>query len=171
MMSTKLLKAVAASCALLIMASPSFGVTTGGPLLSVAVQTGSAPFLTTSTTYVNIPGASVATTVPNGGGLVHVTFSAECQLRGSNPSGGAPYDWVEIRVLLNGAPMQPNDTGSPTAFCEADAYSLNSGQWTRRVSASGAAHVQVQVRVATASAITGETAWVDDFNLKVEVYQ
>jgi hypothetical protein len=151
---------------LLITTNLAFGVQTGGPLLSVSVQTGTTQFVSPSTTYVNVPGANVSATVPSGGALVHVTFSAECKLIGAGP-----FDWVEIRVLLNGSPMQPNDLASPTALCGADSYSLNSGQWTRRVSASGAANVRVQVRVVTNSGNTGEQFWVDDFNLKVEIYQ
>lgn len=150
----------------LIATSSAFGVQTGGPLVSVSVQTGTTPFVNASTTYVNVPGANLTTTVPSGGALVHVTFSAECKLIGAGP-----FDWVEIRVLLNGAAMQPNDLVSPTALCGADSYSLNSGQWTRRVSASGPANVRVQVRVVTNSTNTGEQFWVDDFNLKVEIYQ
>ncbi len=165
-MRTKLSKVIAVIASLVATASLAFAVQTGGPLVSVSVQTGTTPFVSATTTYVNVPGASVAATVPGGGALVHVTFSAECKLIGAGP-----FDWVEIRVLLNGAPMQPNDTVSPTALCGADSYSLNSGQWTRRVSASGAANVRVQVRVVTNSTNTGENLWVDDFTLKVEIYQ
>jgi hypothetical protein len=144
-------------------------VFSGGALEGVRKVAENNPTTTTSQTYVNVPGAGASWFVAaNDSDLLNVNFTAECRLIGNAapPTGAA--NWVEIRVMLvRGGSfvgfMQPNDTGSPMAFCSANEYAMHSANFAARVSGgtAGATYTaQVQYKVSGAS---GLTAWLDDY--------
>jgi hypothetical protein len=115
--------------------------------------------------WVNVNGATLGYAVPvNTTDLFNVSFSAECRLVGSV----VPNDYLRIRVLDNGVPMEPYDAGQ--AFCSADAYATHTGTWTRRV-AGGVHTLQVQVWIFDGAPAGVLQAIMDDWTFEVVVYE
>lgn len=172
------LSIISASAALLIPlpieaqqseASVSNGITpkavaiwSGGVVKSIQKVTQNSPTLTSSRTYVDLPGASRFVFVSTGTDLINVTFTGECRLINGLP----PNEWVEVRVLLDNVPMQPNDLGSPTAFCSANGYAMHAAIWGQRVGGPAFHFVRLQWRINAAVAHPG---WLDDWTFEVAV--
>jgi hypothetical protein len=116
-------------------------------------------------TWVNLNGATLSYVVPiNTTDLFNVAFSAECRLVGSVP----PGDYVRIRVLDNGVPMEPYDGFQ--AFCSADGYATHAGNWVRRVGAGN--HIlQVQFWILDGAPVGVLQAIIDDWTFEVVVYE
>jgi hypothetical protein len=74
-------------------------------------------------------------------------------------------------VWDNGQPMQPQDATSPLAFAASDVYESHAATFCRNVTnttASAVTHtITVQWKVTGAS---GLTAWLDDWTLRLDVY-
>jgi hypothetical protein len=112
--------------------------------------------------FVNVTGATLVRFVPLGDtDLFNVSFAAMCR----RSLGGA----LLIRVLDNGAAMQPYDGGQ--VFCSSTAVALTAatykGNWVRRASGAlfGTNHtLQVQVRN------TAGSASLDDWTFELVVY-
>jgi hypothetical protein len=114
--------------------------------------------------WVNLNGATLSYTIPaNTTDLFNVTFSAECRLINSVP----PGDYVRIRVLDNGVPMEPYDGFQ--AFCSANGYATHTGTWVRR-SAAGVHTLQVQFWIVDAAPVGVLQASIDDWTFELVVY-
>lgn len=93
--------------------------------------------------------------------LISVSFTAECNL--FNRSG---QDFVMIRVLDNGAPMEPSDGAQ--AFCSSP--STYSGAWNIRA-ASGSHNIDVQFLINDVPPLGNLAVSIDDFTLKLVAYE
>jgi hypothetical protein len=172
------LRAISASAALLMTfsieaqqnaASTSNGITpaaittlSGGAVKSIQKVTQNSPTFITSHTYVDLPGANRFIFTPAGTDLINVTFTGECRLINGLP----PNEWVEVRVLVDNVPMQPNDVSSPTAFCSANGYAMHAAIWGRRVAGPAFHFVRFQWRVSAGGL---KQAWLDDWTFEVAV--
>ena len=126
-----------------------------------------APVITGETAGFNVlAGASVSFTVPAGDtDLFVVTFSTECQLRG----GPSTFDWLELEVLDNGAPMEPNGAaGDPLGICGDANYSSEAAQFVKRVGA-GAHTITVRHKIVDTAPLAVLSSWIDDWSLVLEV--
>jgi hypothetical protein len=135
----------------------------GGPLQGIVARTQTnASRIQKSITWVFLPGASVSWTVPPGqSALFNVSFSTEC-----STSAAEGTDWVRVRVLDNGNPIEPYDGFQD--FCSFPG--TYTGRWAKRVPA-GSHTIQVQFFYVD-SPPTGNTyARIDDWKLKLQVYQ
>jgi hypothetical protein len=118
-------------------------------------------------TWVNLPNAVIPNisvpTTPTDGDLFNVAFSAECRL-----VNGAPDDWLRIRILDNGVPMEPYD--GQQAFCSADSYATHKGNWVKRVRPGNhTLVVQFWILDNAPAEILG--ALIDDWTFEVVVYE
>jgi hypothetical protein len=152
----------------------------GGASEGVRKVTQDLPTTTTSKVlFINLPGASTSWFVPaNDSDLLNVGFTAECRLIRSVGL-SLPTEWVEIRAQLTRVPgiagfpqfMEPFDTVSPMAFCDANSYAMHHANWAARVAGgtTGATYtVQIQFKVTGPTA--GITAWLDDWKLELEAH-
>jgi len=114
--------------------------------------------------WVFLPNAGLTWFVPaNDSDLLNVAFSAECQLVGSVP----PDDWVRIRILVNGVPMDPYD--GQQAFCSAPGKATHKGNWVKRVG-PGNYTLRVQFWIFDGGAAGALTAIIDDWTFELVVY-
>jgi len=87
----------------------------GGSIRRVSVVREAVEQTTTSTSFVNVPGASTTITVPSGQrALILARFSAE-----SNCSGGLVGNWCPARILIGGTEAAPA-SGADFAFDSVD---------------------------------------------------
>jgi hypothetical protein len=155
-------------------------VFSGGASEGVRKVTQDAPTTTTSkVAFINLPGASASWFVPAGDSdLLNVGFTAECRLIRSVGL-SIPSEWVDIRAQLIRTPaaigfptfIEPFDTASRMAFCDANSYAMHHANWAARVAGgtTGATYtVQIQFKVTGATA--GITAWLDDWKLELEAH-
>jgi hypothetical protein len=113
--------------------------------------------------WVSIPNATLSYTVPSGKtDLFNVTFSAEGRM-----FNGGYDDYLRIRVLDSGAPMEPYDGGQ--AFFSQDTYATHTGNWVKKVS-EGNHTLQVQVWIFDGAPAEVLTAWIDDWTFELVVY-
>jgi hypothetical protein len=169
-----LLGGVAALVGLLIWAVPAaIGLTNGtggGPVTSVKVVRSNSSQITTSTTFVNLPGATVKVKVPSGQrALILARYSAE-----SNCTGGAVGSWCSARVLIGGVEAAPV-SGADFAFDSVDStddvsclpadcgWESHSMDRSRGPLGPGTYTVRVQWRI-----VNGSTFRLDDWSLTVE---
>jgi hypothetical protein len=141
------------------------GVTgsSGGSITAVKVVRGADATTTTSTSYVNLPGASTTIHVPSGQhALILARFSAE-----SRCSGGSAGQYCTVKILIGGSSGKPA-TGSDFAF---DSDSGAGNDWWEshsmdrsRVLGPGTWTVRVQYAVTVATT----TFRLDDWSLTVE---
>lgn len=120
--------------------------------------------------FVPLPGANISFVTPaNDSDQILVTFSAEARLLGQPVNYNAPVDALQIRVLLDGVPMNPlNDLTFTT-----DAGQSNATQACHRPAVDDAAVAHI-VRVewllvdqdANNNVLTGT---LDDWLLHVEI--
>jgi hypothetical protein len=79
----------------------------GGAITQVKVVSNTSSQTTTSTTFVNVPGASVRVKVPHGQrALILARFSAE-----TNCSGGSVGNWCAARIMIGSAEGSPASGG------------------------------------------------------------
>jgi hypothetical protein len=119
--------------------------------------------ITSSTSYVAVPGATATIAVPGDeNGLILVRFSAESQC-----AGGAAGNWCSIRILLDGTEMDPA-SGSDFAFDSVgspqDFYESHSMDRSRAGVGSGSHTVTVEWAVTSASTVFR----LDDWSLTIE---
>lgn len=136
----------------------------GGAISKVRIKRGENATTTSSTSYVNIPGAKVKVTVPRGDeALILARFSAE----------SACYDttgnYCSVRIRVDGQQAKPA-TGLDFAFDSTDAGTETSSSWEshsmdRSLVVGGGRHT-VRAQYATTSSTTGFR--VDDWSLTVE---
>lgn len=112
--------------------------------------------------FVPVPGMIRKFQVGCAGATLGVTFSAETQLRGD----AGDFDWIEVEVRLDGAPMQPHDSGSPTAYSGNENYSMNSGTFVQRVG-PGEHTVQAFWRLVDNQENNNLSGWIDDTTLLI----
>lgn len=118
------------------------------------------------TTWKSLSLATITYTVPTGfSELFNVAFSAECRLF----SGGG-NDYLRIRILDNGAPMEPYDTVSPQSFCSEDSWGTYKGNWVKRVNTPGLHTIQVQFWIFDSGNDENISAWIDDWTFELVVY-
>jgi hypothetical protein len=169
---------VLALTALLIMVVPAIGnpstSKSGGAITKVKVLRETAAQTTTSTSFVNLPGASTTITVPAGQkALILARFSAE-----SNCSGGTVDDWCSARIMVGGSeggPASGSDfafdsvDSSETAACAADecGWESHSMDRSRGPLGPGTYKVKVQWRVVQFGG-SAPTFRLDDWSLIVE---
>jgi len=115
--------------------------------------------------WVNLNGATLSYTVPAlTTDLFNVAFSAECRLINGVP----PGDYVRIRILDNGVPMEPYDGFQ--AFFSANGYATHKGNWIRR--AAGGTHtMQVQFWIVDGLPLGVLQASIDDWTFELVVYE
>jgi hypothetical protein len=138
----------------------------GGIAKAKRARTQTAPTVfNESAGWVNLPNATLSYVVPtNQSELFNVAFSAECRLLGSVP----PNDYLRIRVLDNGVPMEPYDGFQ--AFCSANGYATHAGMWAKRVGPGN--HVlQVQFWILDGVPFGALQAIIDDWTFEVVVYE
>lgn len=137
----------------------------GGPVRAKHARTQTtAQIINETPGWVNLNGATLTYTIPAGTtDLFNVTFSAECRLINSVP----PNDYLRIRVLDNGVPMEPYDAAQ--AFCSANGYATHTGTWVRR-SAAGFHTLQVQFWILDGAPVGALQAWIDDWTFELVVY-
>lgn len=137
----------------------------GGAITAVKVKRETNSASTTSTTFVNVPNASMNISVPSGQrALLLIRFSAE-----SSCDGGAWGDWCSLRVLVDGTEAHPR-AGGNFAFDTDEGVATNYDIWEANsmdrsiVVGSGAHTVSVQWSVTT-----NTTSFrLDDWSLIVE---
>ena len=94
----------------------------GGPVEKVYTATNNEPtVIGEDPNFQPVPGMIRKFQVGCAGALLAVTFSAETQLRGD----AGDFDWIEVEVRLDGAPMQPHDPISPTAYSGNENYTMS----------------------------------------------
>jgi hypothetical protein len=115
--------------------------------------------------WVNVTSANLSYVVATGTtDLFNIAFSGEGRL-----FGGGGDDYVRIRVLDNGVPIEPYDVGSPQAFFSADGYATHKGNWVKRVGAGN--HVlQVQLWIFDGAPAEALSGWIDDWTFELVVY-
>jgi hypothetical protein len=136
----------------------------GGPVRGKRVRTQTSPStINESGTWVTLPGATLPYTVAAGtSDLFNVAFSAEARLF----NGGAD-DWVRIRILDNGIPLEPYDADQ--RFFSDNAYATYKGNWVRRAPAGN--HVlAVQVWIFDGAPLEFLQAVIDDWTFELVVY-
>ena len=102
----------------------------------------------------SIPLSTISYIVPVGTTeLFNVAFSAECAKNGGN--------FLRIRVLDNGVPMEPYDGFQ--VFCSAPTFATHSGLWVKRVG-PGLHNLVVQFLQ------NAGNATIDDWTFEVVVY-
>jgi hypothetical protein len=136
------------------------GVTEVGGTKAVA---GASPTTTSSTSYVDVPGATLNITVPAGQTmLVTATFAAE-----SSCSGGAAGNWCSMKIVIGGSDGTPDSDGD-FAYDSNDgetAASWESHSFSRfRTLGAGNYTVTAQQLVTNASTVLR----LDDWTLIVE---
>jgi hypothetical protein len=104
--------------------------------------------------WVTLPLSSISYNVPAGTSyLFNVAFSAECAKIGG--------DYLRIRILDNGVPVQPYDGFQ--VFCSASTYATHKGNWVKQVQ-PGYHNLVVQFYQ------TFGTASIDDWTFEVVVH-
>ena len=126
--------------------------------------TGTGAETTSSTSYIDLPGANLNITVPAGQTmLISAIFNAESACYDS--TGG----FCTVQILIGGAPGAPN-AGSDFAFDSSDGDTETSSSWEShsmtRVRTLGEGNYTVQVQYGVSA--SGATLRLDDWTLFVE---
>ena len=137
----------------------------GGAISKVRIKRGENATTTSSTSYVNIPGAKVKITVPRGDrALLLARFSAE-----SACDGTAPGTYCSVRIRVDGNQAKPT-AGLDFAFDSTDNGTETSSSWEShsmdRSTVVGGGRHTVRAQYATPSSTTSFR--VDDWSLTVE---
>jgi hypothetical protein len=113
--------------------------------------------------WVTLPGASIQWTVPAGQtDLFNVAFSAETRM-----DSGDTEDYIRIRILDNGVPMEPYDGFQ--AFFSSRGYGTHKGNWARPAQA-GNHTLTVQFWIQDGPPSHTLFAFVDDWTFELVVY-
>jgi hypothetical protein len=131
-----------------------------GQVIQSIVVTENAVSTTSSTSFVNVPGAGLTVAVPSGATrCIKVLFTAESAC--SVTSGG---DYCYVRALDNGVEMNPQGASFQAIASEASTARGHAFEWVRRVPAGNHAIV-LQRRVAAAATVFT----IDDWTFDVQV--
>ena len=137
----------------------------GGAVRAKRARTNTAATLfNESVGWLNLPNATLTYFVPAGVGteLFNVAFSAECRMVNASQ-----FDYLRIRILHNGVPMEPYDGFQ--AFCSANGHATHKGNWVKRVGAGN--HVlQVQFLILDAAPVAVVQAVIDDWTFETVVH-
>jgi len=119
--------------------------------------------------FAPLTGAAIAFTTPaNDTDQIMVTFSAEARLLGQPLTYAVPADFVQVRVLLDGAQMMPaNDLTFTT-----DTGQANATEACKRTAAAAVAVVHtvtVEWMIVDQGANNLLTGTIDDWTLHVEI--
>ena len=139
------------------------GVSAPGYVAQVTSQTSGTAASTTSSSFVNLAGASETVTVPAGEtARIYALFSAE-----SSCSGAGASEFCTVRILVDGNELNPA-VGSDYAFDSTDngddtAQSWESHSMARSSETLAAGNHTVQVQMRT----TGVTLRIDDWALVI----
>lgn len=135
----------------------------GGPLWIMLARTQTSPTtISESSNWTSLPNASLSWTVfPGTTALFNVSFSAECLM--TNAAGD---DWVRIRVLENGNPMEPYD--AQQRFCSVPGS--YTGEWAKRLG-PGSHTITVQLFIVDSAPFSNVSADIDDWTLQLAAYQ
>ncbi|MDI1462915.1 hypothetical protein QEZ54_18215 [Catellatospora sp. KI3] len=119
--------------------------------------------------FLPLPGATVPVNIPAGDSdQLVIIFSAEARLQGQALTYVAPMDFLQVRILVNGVAIGPNDLTFTTGAGESDAT-----QACRRVTAPAAAAmvytVTVEYLIVDQGANNALTGVLDDWTLNVQV--
>jgi hypothetical protein len=146
----------------------------GGTIQEVLIVRETAVSTTSSTSFADIPGTFQGITVPTGGRLIMVRFSAE-----SSCSGGAGTVWCSIRIMAQNTAtgaiteMQPA-SGSDFAFDSRDqsvSWESHSMDRSLRLPA-GSYIIRPQMAVVSPNPAPGQTFFsIDDYSLTIEKAQ
>lgn len=142
----------AATLVALIAVVPAFAAVThtGKGVFKTTVVTETNAQSTSSTSYVNLPGASASITVPAGKiHLVNVRFSAESYCFGSTSDAG---NWCTARVLVDGTEMLPNASSDYAFNANGTADDFWEGHAMERTLVVGAGTHTITVQWAVTSA-------------------
>jgi len=150
------------------MATPAVAAVThtAKAVTRITVVTENSPHSTSSTSFVDLPGALVGINVPAGKfQLVQVRFSGESYCFGSTTLAG---NWCSIRILVDGVEMLPN-VGSNFAF---DSNGAADDFWEgnameRTLVVRGGAHV---IRAQWSVNNAGVSFGLDDWTFTVTQY-
>ena len=137
----------------------------GGPAHAKRARTNTAPTVFNETGgWVNLPNATLSYFVPAsvGSELFNVAFSAECRMINASQ-----FDYLRIRILDNGVPMEPYDGFQ--AFCSANGHATHKGNWVRRANPGN--HVlQVQFWILDVAPLAVVQSVIDDWTFEVVIY-
>jgi hypothetical protein len=143
---------------------PGRTIAGGGPITAVKIARGANATTTSSTAYVNVPGASRRITVASGQrALILARFSAE-----SECSGGPPGSWCSVRIMIGNAEGKPaagldfafDSVGVGPTDDSRESHSMDRS----RVLGAGTWTIRVQYAVNN----TATNFQVDDWSLTVE---
>jgi hypothetical protein len=161
-----------------------FTTLSGGALTQIRMRASDTPVLQAPlATFTSLVGATLPWTIAaNGSDLIHISFSAECQLR---RNGAAPsiFDWIEVRALISAVParagypklMAPFDAGSPKALCGSEEYNSVAVTYADRptpVPVLTTYTVTIQTRVVDNAPVSvpALTGWLDDYVIELRAY-
>jgi hypothetical protein len=125
---------------------------------NIKVRTQTSSYSTSSTAWVNLPGASLTMNVPNGKQKLFIAeFDAESYCQSGT-------QWCSIRILMDGTEMHPA-AGTNFAFDSVDSDRWESHAMSRTYGPVGAGQhtFQVQMRVSNAATVFA----LDDWTFKV----
>jgi hypothetical protein len=150
---------------------PGVIVTGGGSSINaVRIVTQDAPFTTSSTTFVSIPGGTTSIPVAaNSSVVITADFTAETACSG----GGTSSNWCAARIGMGGAEGLPA-AGINFALDSTDAGNETSSSWeghsfsrSRRITNTTSSTITVVVGVQVAVTNSAVTFWLDDYHLRV----
>jgi hypothetical protein len=125
---------------------------------NVRVKTQTSAYSTNSTSWVAVPGASLAMAVPSGKQKLFIAeFDAESYCQGGT-------GWCSVRILVDGVEMHPA-SGGDFAFDSVDTDAWESHAMTRTYGPLGPGQHTFQVQVKVNNAATSFR--VDDWTFKV----
>jgi hypothetical protein len=151
-----MLVAVVAVAGAVQAAMAAIGGTSAGAVVAVGIARSTDATSTTSTSYVNLPGALVNM---RGQGLLVVRFSAE-----SRCSAGTNGDWCTVEVLVDGVQAKP-DSGFDYAFDSVDGDLWEGNAVERSIKVGPGLH---HIRVRYAVVGSGARFRLDDWSMSVE---
>jgi hypothetical protein len=136
----------------------------GGPVRAKrAITQTAATTIAESATWVTLPAANLTYVVPAGvSHLFNIAFSAECRL-----FNGGGDDYVRIRILDNGVPVEPYD--GTQAFFSANGNATHKGNWVARA-AEGAHSLRVQFWIFDGAPAEVLEARIGDWTFELVVY-
>ena len=161
--------AVLVTVALVLLVQAAIAATTksGGPIVKVKVVRGGDYLHVTSTSFVDVPGATTKMKVPVGQqALLIMRLTAETSCVG----GTVGSDWCEARIVVNGTEAEPSNSLDPITPFAIDSVSSDYAWEGHAMDRSlgplspGTYTVKVQARVTT----SGVDLSLDDWHLTVE---
>ena len=125
------------------------------------MRTQSSPGVTSSPTFVNLPGTAFPFAVPqNASRCIKVVFTAETSCTGSNAN-----DYCYVQALIDGVPMDPDGQGVQAIDSEDSTASGHGYEWVQRVGPGN--HVlEIEQRVGNNNTVLRVDDWTQDITIK-----